>query len=242
MVGIRRRYGKKSPRSGVWGGKWKKESTFNTPKYFILATTLFLALIYSGTVRYLRTRNGIASNDDTVKRNRTAAIRSTTTLDYYIPADANTHVKDVGAQMKDNDTIIPDANVVVGSSDDSISLDYDPNINEVILTQAIFVSAPPIREDVDLSQCLTSPLDVSIKDTITAGWGCDVFETAFYDPEINMTKVGRIVCTTHNNSCYVSVCLLTYVFYFYRCIYLKRWGKGIFGLYLLERFMIKMLH
>ncbi len=203
LINFRHRCEKKSPRSGVQGRKRKKETTFNTPKYFILAVILFLALSYKGLVWYLRTQNEIASNDDTLKQSHTTAIRNTTMLDDNFPVvDANTHVKDVDAQMKDAGIITPDANIVMRSEDDSISLDNDPNISEVHLTQEIFGRAP-IREGVDLSQCLESPLDVFINDTIVAGWGCDMFETAFNYPEINMTKVGGIVYTIHNSSCYV---------------------------------------
>ncbi len=129
-------------------------------------------------------------------------------------------VPDNDSPVIHNEAIVPDGNVVVeAESDGNIIPDYDNNIivevesnghmityqhdpsidNDVNMTEKIFGSAP-LRENVDLEQCQKSPMDPSVNDTITARWGCDVFEDSFYNSEINKTKVRALFYTTHNNS------------------------------------------
>eukprot|EP01084_Bolivina_argentea_P110870 197912_1 len=118
-------------------------------------------------------------------------------------------VPDDDPPMIDNGVIVPDGTVVVEAESDGdiipdddsnvvemesnghiIKYEHDPSIDiEVNMTEKIFESAP-LRENVDLEQCQKSPMDPSINETITARWGCDMFEKYFYNPEVHNTKVG----------------------------------------------------
>ncbi len=203
-IGIHSYHGKKTPPRGVQSRKSKRESLWKTSTCLILVAVLLLVPFFTWITRYGWTRNGTASNDATLEQDNIALMRNTNMQ------DDNTHEKHDGTPKEEvndaispdekydgtskeeaNDSISPDENEVA-TSGDIMKYGHNPYTHEVNATQQIF-GRPSIQEDWDLSQCLRSPLDPSINDTIDSGWGCDVFHRLFYDSYRNGTKVGWIL-------------------------------------------------
>ncbi len=90
------------------------------------------------------------------------------------------------------------ATVKSDSDDNAHEYEYHPSIdNELDMLEKIFESAPSIDNNMDMEQCQKSPIDPSIEDTITTGWGCDVFENTFYNSKVDNPNVRACLIEYH---------------------------------------------